>query len=140
MNKCHFMGRLTEDPVIRYSKGEKPVMVVNYTLAIDRKYKRPDEPKTDFLDFVGYGSDAEFAEKYLKKGKRIIVTARCQKRSYTNKEGRKITVVEFIIEDQEFAESKRAEEEREKPEEIRENKDGYMYIPEDAGDDGLPFN
>ena len=135
MNKCHFMGRLTRDPEIRYTNGEPPVQVVNYTLAVDRKYKREDEPKADFLDFVGYGNLAEFAEKYLKKGIKLVVTARCQKRSYTNKEGKKINVIEFIIEDQEFAESKREE----KPEPTPTDSEGFMQIPDDA-EDGLPFN
>lgn len=38
MNKCIFMGRLTRDPEIRYTQSEKPVAVINYTLAVDRRY------------------------------------------------------------------------------------------------------
>ena len=76
MNCCHFTGRLTRDPEIRYTNGEPPAPVVNYTMAVDRKFKRKDEPKADFLNFVGYGSAAEFAEKYLRKGMKMIVTAR----------------------------------------------------------------
>lgn len=133
MNKCHFAGRLTRDPEIRYTNSETPVAVVNYTMAVDRKYSRADEPKADFLNFVGYGSPAEFAEKYLRKGMKMIVTARCQTRSYTNKEGKRVNVTEFIIEDQEFAESKRAAQ----PEPT--DGEGFMQIP-DGAEDGLPFN
>jgi ribosomal protein L34 len=68
MNKCIFMGRLTRDPEIRYTQSEKPVAVVNYTLAVDRRYKREGEPSADFINFVAYGAAAEFAEKYFKKG------------------------------------------------------------------------
>ena len=107
MNKCIFMGRLTKDPEIRYTNSEKPVAVVNYTLAVDRRYKREGEPSADFINFVGYAGAAEFAEKYLKKGVKMLVTARCQVRNYTNNEGRKAYVTEFIIEDQEFAENRR---------------------------------
>lgn len=39
MNKCIFMGRLTRDPEIRYTQSEKPVAVVNYTLAVDRRLR-----------------------------------------------------------------------------------------------------
>ena len=49
MNKCIFMGRLTRDPEIRYTQSEKPVAVVNYTLAVDRRYKREGEPSADFI-------------------------------------------------------------------------------------------
>lgn len=108
MNKCIFMGRLTRDPEIRYTQSEKPVAVVNYTLAVDRRYKREGEPSADFINFVAYGTAAEFAEKYFKKGTKLLVTARCQTRTYTNNEGKKVYVTEFIVEDQEFAESKRA--------------------------------
>lgn len=65
MNKCIFMGRLTRDPEIRYTQSEKPVAVVNYTLAVDRRYKREGEPSADFINFVAYGTAAEFAEKYF---------------------------------------------------------------------------
>jgi single-strand DNA-binding protein len=108
MNKCIFMGRLTRDPEIRYTQSEKPVAVVNYTLAVDRRYKREGEPSADFINFVAYGTAAEFAEKYFKKGTKLLVTARCQTRMYTNNEGKKVYVTEFITEEQEFAESKRA--------------------------------
>ena len=49
MNKCIFMGRLTRDPEIRYTQSEKPVAVINYTLAVDRRYKREGEPSADFI-------------------------------------------------------------------------------------------
>lgn len=88
MNKCIFMGRLTRDPEIRYTQSEKPVAVVNYTLAVDRRYKREGEPSADFINFVAYGTAAEFAEKYFKKGTKLLVTARCQTRTYTNNEGK----------------------------------------------------
>lgn len=135
MNCCHFTGRLTRDPEIRYTNGEPPAPVVNYTMAVDRKFKRKDEPKADFLNFVGYGSAAEFAEKYLRRGMKMIVTARCQTRSYTNKEGKKVNVTEFIIEDQEFSEKKREEQ----PETTPTDGAGFMQIPSGT-EDGLPFN
>lgn len=134
MNKCIFMGRLTRDPEIRYTNSEKPVAVINYTLAVDRRYKREGEPSADFINFVGYAGAAEFAEKYLKKGVKMIVTARCQTRSYTNNEGKKVYVTEFIIEDQEFAESKKASEG-----EPAAGGNDFMQVP-DGEQEELPFN
>lgn len=130
MNKCIFMGRLTRDPEIRYTQGEKPVPVVNYTLAVDRRFKREGEPSADFINFVAYSTAAEFAEKYFKKGTKLVVTARCQTRSYTNNEGKKVYVTEFIVEDQEFAESKKATENKPAADE-------FMQVPDD---EELPFN
>lgn len=130
MNKCIFMGRLTKDPEIRYTQGTKPVAVVNYTLAVDRKFKREGEPSADFINFVAYSTAAEFAEKYFKKGTKLVVTAHCQTRSYTNNEDKKVYVTEFIVEDQEFAESKKATENKPAADE-------FMQVPDD---EELPFN
>lgn len=135
MNKCHFTGRLTREPEIRNTQGTQSVAVANYTLAVERKFKRDGEPAADFINLVAYAGAAEFAEKYLRKGIKIIVTARCQTRNYTNKDGYKVYVTEFIIEEQEFAESRKASE----PEPMPADQDGFMNMP-DYLDDELPFN
>lgn len=129
-----FCRKIDKRPEIRYTNSETPVTVVNYTMAVDRKYSRADEPKADFLNFVGYGSSAEFAEKYLRKGIKMIVTARCQTRSYTNKEDKRVNITEFIIEDQEFAKSKRAAEG-----EPAAGGNDFMQIS-DGEQDKLPFD
>lgn len=136
MNKCIFLGRLTRDPEIRYTTGAQPIPVANYTLAVDRRFKREGEPTADFLNFVAYAKAAEFAEQFLKKGTKLVVTARVQTRNYTNKDGQKVYVTEFVVEDQEFAESKRAG--NIEPEQTPEG-DGFMQIP-DGLDEELPFN
>jgi single stranded DNA-binding protein (ssb) len=136
MNKCIFMGRLTRDPEIRYTTGSQPVAVANYTLAVDRRFKREGEPPADYLNFVAYGKAAEFVEKFLKKGTKIVVTARVQTRNYTNKDGQKVYVTEFIVEDQEFAESKGSGNHEPDP---APDSEGFMHIP-DGLDEELPFN
>lgn len=138
MNKCIFMGRLTRNPEFRYANSSQPIAVATYTLAIDRKFKKEGEPSVDFLNFVAFGKLADFAEKYLTKGTKIFVTARCQTRNYTNKEGQKVYVTEFVVEEQEFAESKAAAD-RNEPIPTPTDHDGFMNIP-DGIDDELPFN
>ncbi|HAB60034.1 MAG TPA: single-stranded DNA-binding protein [Lachnospiraceae bacterium] len=136
MNKCIFLGRLTRNPEIRYTTGAKPIPVANYTLAVDRRFKREGEPTADFLNFVAYAKAAEFADRFLKKGTKIVVTSRVQTRNYTNKDGQKVYVTEFVVEDQEFAESKGSV--KYEPEQTPEG-DGFMQIP-DGLDEELPFN
>lgn len=136
MNKCIFLGRLTRDPEIRYTTGAQPILVANYTLAVDKRFKREGEPAADFLNFVAYAKLAEFAERFLKKGTKIVVTARVQTRNYTNKDGQKVYVTEFVVEDQEFAESKGSV--KCEPEQTLEG-EGFMQIP-DGLDEELPFN
>lgn len=108
MNKIILMGRLTKDPEIRYTTGANSIAVANYTLAVDRRFKREGEPTADFLRCVVYGKGAEFAEKYLNKGTKIVVSGRVQTGSYTNREGVTIYTTDVIVEEQEFAESKAA--------------------------------
>lgn len=103
-NKVFLMGRLTKDPDMR---GEGTNLVARYTLAVDRRFKDNDgNYQTDFINIVVFGKGAEFAEKYLKKGTKVVVTGRIQTGSYTNKDGHKVYTTDVIAEDQEFAESK----------------------------------
>ncbi len=111
MNKVILMGRLTRDPDVRYSQGENPTAIARYSLAVDRRFNRNDENNTDFINIVAFGRAGEFAEKYLHKGTKVLVTGRIQTGSYTNKDGQKVYTTDVVAEDQEFAESKNASSE-----------------------------
>ena len=84
--------------------------IARYTLAVDRRGSRQnsgsDQQTADFIPCVAFGKSAEFAEKYLHKGTKMVVSGRIQTGSYTNKDGNKVYTTEVIIDDQEFAESK----------------------------------
>ena len=114
MNKVILMGRLTRDPEIRYSAGDSSMAIARYTLAVDRRFARRDQGNgndqqtADFIGCVAFGKSAEFVERYLKKGTKILVEGRIQTGSYTNKEGQKVYTTDVVAEDQEFAESKNA--------------------------------
>lgn len=108
MNKVILMGRLTRDPEVRYSQGEQDTAVARYTLAVDRR-GRSQENSADFIQCVAFGKAAEFAERYLHKGTKIVLTGRIQTGSYTNKDGQRVYTTDIVAEDQEFAESKNAE-------------------------------
>ena len=110
MNKVLIMGRLTKDPDVRYSQGENPTAVARFTLAVARRFSKNEENDTDFISCVAFGKTGEFVEKYLRKGTKIVVTGRIQTGSYTNKEGNKVYTTDVVVEDVEFAESKKAAE------------------------------
>ncbi len=148
MNKVILMGRLTRDPEVRYSSGSNSTCVAKYSLAVDRKYQRDGEPTADFIPCVAFSKQAEFAEKYLKQGKKIVVTGRIQTGSYTNRDGMKVYTTDVIVEDQEFVESKAAEDRRMNNSSPNTQNsgysggsapDGFMNIPEGI-DEELPFN
>lgn len=108
MNTVILMGRLTKAPEVRESQSGTKFGV--YTLAVDRWFKREGEPDADFINCVVFGKGAEFAEKYLGKGQRVAIVGRIQTRSYTNKYGAKVYTTEVVVENQEFADSKRTAE------------------------------
>ena len=112
MNKVILMGRLTRDPEVRYSQGERAMAIARYTLAVDRRGRRSggdDGAQTaDFITCVAFDRAGEFAEKYFHQGTKVVVTGRIQTGSYTNRDGQKVYTTEVIVEDQEFAESKNA--------------------------------
>ena len=148
MNKVILMGRLTRDPEVRYSQGNNAMAVARYTLAVDRRVSRNNqngEPTADFIQCVAFGRSGEFAEKYFRKGLKVVVTGRIQTGSYTNKDGQRVYTTDVVVEDQEFAESKAASQnngggfvpaDRPSPSDAG---DGFMNIP-DGIDEELPFN
>lgn len=139
MNKVVLMGRLTKDPEVRYSQGEKPMAIARYTLAVDRKFKRDGEPTADFINCIAFGKNGEFAEKYLHKGIKILVEGRIQTGSYTNKDGVKVYTTDVVVESCEFAESKNASQSERPQTAPQTDSDGFMSIP-DGIDSELPFD
>ncbi len=148
MNKVILMGRLTRDPEVRYSQGSEPVAVARYTLAVNRRFKRKDEPEADFIPCVAFGKSGEFAEKYFRKGQLVAIVGRLQVRSW-DKDGERRYATEVIIEEQHFAESKKDSGEgkaaQSKPAAQTgkqmglAEQDGFYPINEDIEDDDLPF-
>ena len=147
------MGRLTRDPEVRYSSGENATAVANFTLAVDRRFRRggEGEASADFLRCVAFGKQAEFAEKYLHQGIKIALTGRIQTGSYTNRDGQKVYTTDIIVEELEFAESKAASEGYQASARMQSSPapaapqqmdpsglDGFMNIP-DGIDEELPF-
>ena len=103
MNKVILMGRLTRDPEVRYSQGATATAIARFSIAVDRRFKRDGEPDADFINCVAFGRTAEFAEKYLKQGTKMVVSGRIQTGSYTNRDGVKVYTTEVVIEEQDFA-------------------------------------
>lgn len=139
MNKVFLMGRLTRNPEVRYSQGEKSTAIARYTMAIDRKFKNAEgKYDADFINCVAMGKNGEFAEKFLKQGMKIAVTGRIQTGSYTNKEGQKVYTTDVVVEEHEFCESKNNSNTNNNPVSSNASNDGFMNIDSNLPD-GLPF-
>lgn len=138
MNKVMLCGRLTRDPEVRYSQnGSETKSVARFSLAVDR---RGSNDVADFISCISFGKSAEFAEKYLRKGTKIIAIGRIQTGSYTNKDGQKVYTTDVVVDEFEFAESKKeaAGTNGDVPKQAV-NSEGFMSIP-DGIDEELPFN
>ena len=153
MNRVILMGRLTRDPEVRYSQGERSMAIARYTLAVDRRGRRSQdgsEQTADFINIVAFDRAGEFAEKYFRQGMRVLVSGRIQTGSYTNKDGQRVYTTDIIVDDQEFADSKGAAggndggynnyQPTSRPAPSSAIGDGFMNIPDGVEDEGLPFN
>ncbi len=113
MNKAILMGRLTRDAQItRTEKNGEEMAIARYTLAVERRFPKSnngDQQSADFISCVAFGRAAEFIEKYCRQGTKLVVCGRIQTGSYTNKDGQKVYTTDIVVEEQEFAESKKAE-------------------------------
>ena len=112
MNRVILMGRLTRDPNVTYAAKDNSA-IARFTIAVDRRTRRDasaDQQTADFISCVSFGKQAEFVEKYLKKGIKIVIEGRLQNDNYTNKDGQKVYRTRIIVDNLEFAESKAASE------------------------------
>lgn len=129
MNKWIASGRLTRDPEVRYG-GANNTAIARFSLAVDRKYKKDNQPTADFFNCVAFGKTGEFVDKYFKKGTKIVVEGEMQNDNYKDKDGLMHYGTSVVIGSIEFAESKRAENKQE---------DEYMQTDTDIADDEIPF-
>lgn len=152
MNIVMISGRLVGDPKI-YQNGEN--ISARYTLASDRRVRKdaPDGTQTaDFISCVVFGKGAEFTDKYLRKGTKMIIKGRLSTGRYVNSEGQTIYTTDVVVEEQEFAESKKqgeASQGNDAPAQTQAaptnstpkptpRQEAWMNVPDDAESD-LPF-
>lgn len=135
MNKIILMGRLTKDPDVRYTQDSKAV--ARFYLAVDRRFKRDGQPEADFFNCTAFGKTAEFVEKYLSKGTKVLLSGSLQNDNYTDGNGVQRYTVQVIVEEIEFAESKKNSEAGNNTN--KDDGDGFMNIPDGLVEE-LPFN
>ena len=132
MNRVMLIGRLVREPEIRYGGNETSFCIARYTLAVSR---RGSGEGADFIRCVTFGKHAEFAEKYLEKGTKLAVWGRIQTGSFVTQDGRRVYTTDVIVEEQEFAESK-------KKTEVTAGafpQDGFVQMSDEMDEGGLPF-
>lgn len=128
MNNVILLGRLTRDPAsrnVQTAYGE--IETARFTLAVDRRGAKEGQT-ADFISCQAFRKQAEFVNKYLKRGTKVCLRGHIQTGSYTNKDGQTVYTTDVVAETIEFAESRAAQAEAVKS----ETQDGLE-------DEGLPF-
>lgn len=133
MNKVILVGRLTRDPEVRYGQNGNQTAIGRFSIAVDRRFKKEGQPSADFFNCTTFGKQAEFVERYLRKGTKMVIIGSIQNDSYTNREGQKVTTAQIIVDEMEFAESKATNEP------AKDMGNGFMKM-DDLADDELPFS
>ena len=153
MHKVILMGRLTRDPEVRYTQTGEPMAIVRYSLAVNKRFRRQnDTSDADFFNCVAFGKAGEFASRYFQKGQMVAIVGRLSNNTWQDQTGAKRTTTEIIVEEQHFAESKKAfeasranagsfagEPQTARPEPKAEEDMGFYPVDESIDDDDLPF-
>ncbi len=140
INRVVLVGRLTKDPDLR--RTATGMSVNSFTVAIDNRVKNGADRSTSFINCTAFGATADNMAKYTRKGSLVGLEGRLQQRSYENKEGRKVNVIEVIADSVQFLEPKgsateaRSEESFPADEPSDDNKNLESI---DIVDDDLPF-
>ena len=107
-NKVILMGNLTRDPEIRYTTSNQAV--AKLTVAVNRTGRSKDGEvleQVDFIPVVVFGNQAENCERYLRKGRPVLVEGRIQVRTYETGSGEKRWVTEVVAQSVIFLGTKR---------------------------------
>ena len=145
MNKVILMGRLVRDPDVRMS-ADGQSKIARYTLAVDRRFAKRDDPNAQTADFIGcivFGKGADFVDNYLRQGTKVCVVGRIQTGSYTKEDGQKVYTTDVVVEEHEFAESKKESSQSASapaPQAASASPDGFVGVPDDDDlEADLPF-
>lgn len=96
MNKVILIGNLGRDPELKMTPNGQAL--ARFSVATTETWKNPQgekQSKTEWHNIVVWGKQAEIAEKYLRKGKQVMIEGRIQYREYTDQAGVKKTACDI---------------------------------------------
>lgn len=100
MNKVILMGYVGKDPEIRYIESRP---VASFTMATTERPRRSPSgaeipERTEWHNLVMWDKAAETAEKYIRKGTRLLVEGKLRTRYWEDRNAIKRTVTEVYVE------------------------------------------
>ena len=140
MNVWIGLGRLVRDPQIKVYGEANDKKMARITLAVDRRGKREEgQQNADFIGCICYGKLADFADNYLRQGTKVAVQGSVSTGKYEDKDGKTVYTTDILLNNIEFAESKRNTDQTSAPATQTTKQDtSFMDIPEGA-ETSLPW-
>ena len=143
LNHITISGNLTAD--VELKQTQSGVSVCRFTVAVNRKYAKDGDKKTDFFRCIAWRKSAEFLANYAGKGTQIVVEGHLEQEEYTDKNGNKRDAITVVAENAQVVFTKRTEGAQETktdkaeyvPTHYEQNAtDGFVEVSVDVG---LPF-
>ena len=140
-NKVMLIGNLTRDPQLSYLPSQ--TAVVDFGLAVDRKYTGKDGEKKEsvcFVDCRAFGKQAETINKYLSKGRPVFVEGRLDFDSWTGQDGTKKSKHRVTVENFQFLGSGQSGSSNQSGASNQSEASGYTDEPvSNESNDDIPF-
>jgi single-strand DNA-binding protein len=112
LNKVMIIGNLGRDPEMRYLPSG--TAVTTFPVAVSRSWKNAEgqvQEETEWFNVVAWDKRAEFANEYLRKGRRVYIEGRLRTRSYEDRNtGEKRYWTEVVASDIQFLDSRTSTE------------------------------
>ena len=137
-NHVVLKGRIANE--IDFKKSSSGIELANFSVAVNRRFKKEGQPDADFFNCVSFGKTAQTIANYFSKGQEIYLEGSLQNNNWTDKEGVKRYSTNILVNFFEFCGNKKDNENTNTKNSPKAAYDeGYPpYEPEDYGDD-LPF-
>jgi len=136
VNKCHFIGNLTRDPILEYLPSN--TAVVNFGLGLNRDYKDSAGQKrqeVSFIDCQAFGKLGEILNKYCTKGSQVYIESRIKQESWSAQDGSKRHKLRFIVEAVQFLGGNKKQNQNQQ----NDNNQQDDYGNDPFYDDDVPF-
>ena len=130
MNCVLLSGNLASDPSIKATQGGKEMCT--FRLAVNNSWG--DNKQASFLHIITFGKTATNCDRYLAKGRKVIVRGRIQTGSYEKSDGSKVYTTDIIADEVEFLPNGDAP--KQTTEEVAQQ-EGFEKL---LGSDDVPFN
>lgn len=107
LNKCMFIGRLGNDPEVRYMPNGNAV--ASFSIACGEKWKDQQgqvQERTEWVNCTAFGKLAEIVGEYLRKGSKVFIEGKMKTEKYTDNNGVEKYSTKIIVNNMQMLDSK----------------------------------